>query len=123
MPLKSLSFGYGLHSRIEPLNIYFASTPNAISTQANKDLKLSKAHHFVLAYDWNISEILHLKIEPYFQYLFDVPIVANTTTSPSGGGVNVASNGEVTADGDQENNANNAAAGDSTDALYMTRNF
>ncbi|MBA6316806.1 TonB-dependent receptor [Cellulophaga baltica] len=74
-----LSFGYGLHSRIEPLNIYFATTAN--NTQANKDLKLSKAHHFVLAYDWNISEKLHLKIEPYFQYLFDIPIVANTTTS------------------------------------------
>jgi hypothetical protein len=76
---NKLSFGYGLHSRIEPLNIYFATTAN--NTQANKDLKLSKAHHFVLAYDWNISEKLHLKIEPYFQYLFDIPIVANTTTS------------------------------------------
>ncbi|WP_024479782.1 TonB-dependent receptor [Cellulophaga baltica] len=74
-----LSFGYGLHSRIEPLNISLATTAN--NTQANKDLKLSKAHHFVLAYDWNISEKLHLKIEPYFQYLFDIPIVANTTTS------------------------------------------
>lgn len=78
---NNLSFGYGLHSRIEPLNIYFANTINTTSTQANKDLDFSKAHHFVLAYDWNITEKLHLKIEPYFQYLFDIPVVANSTTS------------------------------------------
>ena len=78
---NTLSFGYGLHSRIEPLNIYFATTANTNNNQANKDLKLSKAHHFVLAYDWNISKKLHFRLEPYFQYLFDIPIVANTTTS------------------------------------------
>ncbi|MBW1298434.1 TonB-dependent receptor [Aquimarina litoralis] len=78
---NAVSFGYGLHSRIEPLNIYFARTIDINNVQANRELKLSKAHHFVLAYDWNISKNLHLKVEPYFQYLFDIPIVTNTTTS------------------------------------------
>ena len=78
---NTVSLGYGLHSRIEPLNIYFANTSNSTSIQANKDLDFSKAHHFVLAYDWNISKKTHLKVEPYFQYLFDIPIVENTTTS------------------------------------------
>ncbi|RUT78990.1 TonB-dependent receptor [Ancylomarina longa] len=78
---KKISFGYGLHSRIEALNIYFANTTNAASARANKDLDFSKAHHFVLAYDWNITEKLHLKIEPYYQYLFDIPIVKNSTSS------------------------------------------
>ena len=78
---NKVSFGYGLHSRIEPLNIYFANTINSISPQANKDLDFSKAHHFVVAYDWNITEKLHLKIEPYFQYLYNIPIIENSTTS------------------------------------------
>ena len=46
-----------------------------------KDLDFSKAHHFVFAYDWNITEKLHLKIEPYFQYLFNIPIIENSTES------------------------------------------
>lgn len=78
---NTFSFGYGLHSRIEPLNIYLANTNNSISNQANKDLDFSKAHHFILAYDWNITEKTHLKIEPYFQCLFDIPVVENTTSS------------------------------------------
>jgi len=76
-----LSFGYGLHSRIEPLNIYFATTPNISSTQANKELDFSKAHHFVVAYDVNITEKLHLKVEPYFQQLFNIPIIEDSTSS------------------------------------------
>jgi len=78
---NKISFGYGLHSRIEPLNIYFANTTNSISALANKDLDFSKAHHFVVAYDWNITAKLHLKIEPYFQYLYSVPVIENSTSS------------------------------------------
>jgi hypothetical protein len=75
------SFGYGLHSRIEPLNIYIANTINSTSNQANYDLDFSKAHHFVMGYDWNISEKVHLKIEPYFQYLFNIPVIENSNES------------------------------------------
>ena len=78
---SKMSFGYGLHSRIEPLNIYFANTVNSTVPKANKDLDFSKSHHFVLAYDWNISEKLHLKIEPYYQYLYNIPVVENSTNS------------------------------------------
>ncbi|AUC77133.1 TonB-dependent receptor [Olleya sp. Bg11-27] len=79
--LNELSFGYGLHSRIEPLPIYFANTINTTSPQANKKLEFSKAHHFILAYDWTITEKTHFKIEPYFQYLFNIPVIANSTNS------------------------------------------
>lgn len=78
---NEISFGYGLHSRMEPLNIYLANTGNSRSNQANRNLDFSKAHHFVMAYDWNINEKLHLKIEPYFQYLFNIPVIENSTES------------------------------------------
>lgn len=78
---NKLSFGYGLHSRIEPLNIYFANTIMATTPQANKDLDFSKANHLVLSYDWNITEKLHLKLEPYYQYLYNIPVVRNSTNS------------------------------------------
>ncbi len=78
---SKLSFAYGLHSRLEPLNIYFANIANDSFNQTNKDLDFSKAHHFVLAYDLDIAEKVHLKIEPYFQHLYNIPIVANSTSS------------------------------------------
>ncbi len=78
---SKISFGYGLHSRMENLNVYFANTLNKENPQANKNLGLSKSHHLVLAFDHNISDKLHLKIEPYFQYLFNIPIVQDSTLS------------------------------------------
>jgi hypothetical protein len=76
-----LSWGYGLHSRIEALNVYLAKTVNSANIQANRDLDFTKAHHFILAYDWNLTDKIHLKVEPYYQLLFDVPIIENSTTS------------------------------------------
>lgn len=78
---SQLSFGYGLHSRLEPLQIYFAYTHPSSKIQANRDLDFTKAHHFVLAYDWDITDRLHLKVEPYYQALFDVPIIEGGNSS------------------------------------------
>ena len=77
---SKLSLGYGLHSRIEQLHTYFIKSQDTDSSP-NKDLGFSKAHHFVVGYDWNINENVNLKIEPYLQYLYNIPIVENTTTS------------------------------------------
>ncbi len=78
---QSFSLSYGLHSRRERLDYYFIEVPAKSNNLVNKDLDLSKAHHLVLSYDWSISPTMHLKIEPYFQSLFDVPVEANTSFS------------------------------------------
>ena len=78
----AFSFGYGKHSQMEELKIYLVK--QEISGQdhyPNKNLELSKAHHFVLAYDWLINSNLRLKIEPYFQYLYNVPGIADSSYS------------------------------------------
>ncbi|MBL7930304.1 MAG: TonB-dependent receptor [Bacteroidia bacterium] len=73
---NSLTAGYGLHSQIQPIGIYFSRLPqhDGSYTTPNKDLKLSKAHHVVLGYDHVINEFSHIKTEVYYQYLFNVPI-------------------------------------------------
>jgi hypothetical protein len=79
---QSISIAYGKHSRLEPLTLYFAYVnENNIISQPNKDLKLGKSHHFVFAYDISISQNLRMKIEPYFQYLVDVPVIADSSFS------------------------------------------
>lgn len=80
-PKQSLSLAYGLHSRRERLDYYFIEVPPKSGNFMNKDLNLSKAHHFMLSYDWSISPTLHLRVEPYFQHLFDIPVEANSSFS------------------------------------------
>jgi len=78
--LQQIGFAYGLHSRLERINTYF--TKDALTGEFNnKDLDFTKSHHFILSYNINLSENMILKVEPYYQYLFDVPIVANTSYS------------------------------------------
>lgn len=79
-PKQSLSLSYGFNSRRERLDFYYA-IDTTTNLPGNKNLDMAKSHLVNLAYDWNISDILHLKIEPYFQYLFDVPVESNTSFS------------------------------------------
>ncbi len=79
-----LSLGYGNHSQTEPLFVYFVTEENSTTgaTQyPNKNLGRMRAHHFVLGYDWSITKNLRLKIEPYYQFLYDVPVVDGTAYS------------------------------------------
>lgn len=36
---------------------------------------------FGLTYDWNINSYMHLKVEPYYQYLFRIPVEENSSFS------------------------------------------
>jgi hypothetical protein len=70
----SFAVAYGMHSRHEKLDYYFVTTPATSNKLVNKDLNFARAQHLVAAYDWHISSNLHLKVEPYYQYLYDVPV-------------------------------------------------
>jgi len=79
---QSISLAYGKHSRMDPLSLYFTEiTEDGNIIQPNKNLDFSKAHHFVFAYDRNLNECMRLKIEPYLQLLYDIPVVKNTSYS------------------------------------------
>jgi hypothetical protein len=67
----SLNLGYGLHSRVLPIGIYFVKTDGQ---QPNLELGLMRAHHLVLAYDQLIGKSLRLRMEAYYQYLFNIPV-------------------------------------------------
>ncbi|MEN8156550.1 MAG: TonB-dependent receptor [Bacteroidota bacterium] len=79
---QSISLAYGKHSRLEPQSLYFARVMEGNEvTYPNKGLSLSKAHHFVLAYDINLNSNIRLKVEPYFQYLYDIPVSPDSSYS------------------------------------------
>jgi len=74
-----LSVAYGKHSRLEPLHYYFIQDDRGASV--NQDLELSKAHHYVLSLQWNPSKAYMVKIEPYYQRLYDIPFDDRTGRS------------------------------------------
>ena len=78
-----LNFGAGLHSKIEPISIYLAERElsDGSIVRPNEDLKITKAAHVVLGYNWNFTRDFRLKTEVYYQYLYDVPVDPNDTTN------------------------------------------
>lgn len=78
---QTISWGYGLHSRLEKLNYYFSTNPLTGSNDLNKNLDFSKAHHFVAGYGISLGKNMQLKAEVYYQQLFNVPVIADSSFS------------------------------------------
>jgi hypothetical protein len=75
----SAGLSYGLHSRLEMLHYYFIRS--ASGERINKNLDFTRAHHLVATYDWAMDGRYHLRIEPYVQQLFRVPVAAGSSFS------------------------------------------
>lgn len=71
---QSVALAYGLHSKIESLPIYFVKEGQ---NQPNKELKLMNSNHFVLSFNSMLTENIKLSVEPYYQYLTNVPVAPN----------------------------------------------
>lgn len=77
---SAFAVAYGLYSRMEKMDVYFVKTKGTTES-ANKKLGFTKSHHLMLTYDYKISDDMHLKIEPYVQFLYDVPVMADSSYS------------------------------------------
>ncbi|PSR04873.1 MAG: hypothetical protein BRD50_02640 [Bacteroidetes bacterium SW_11_45_7] len=73
---QSLSFGFGMHSQIQPTYIYFQRQYGANGSYRlpNEDLGFTRSNHYVLGYDLSLGRNLRLKAETYFQKLYDLPV-------------------------------------------------
>lgn len=80
---NSLHSGYGMHSTTESIHNYYAKIPQSDGSysEPNRNLGLLKAHHFILGYEKRFSENLIGKIEAYYQYLYNLPVENNDTSS------------------------------------------
>ncbi|MBS1554633.1 MAG: TonB-dependent receptor [Bacteroidetes bacterium] len=81
---KSLSLGYGLHHQTPAVYTSYAQTKTPTGViYSNKDLDFIASNHYVLTYDWNLSETLRLKAEAYYQELSNVPVERNASSFSS----------------------------------------
>jgi hypothetical protein len=85
LPRQTLSFGYGLHSQMQVLPIYLNATKNQGNLyNTNKNLSFNKSHQFVVGYNCMLTSNTAIKVETYYQNLFDIPVnQGNTLTSYS----------------------------------------
>jgi hypothetical protein len=78
IPTHHLNVGYGLHSQSQPREVYFmrtlVDTARRVYQSTNKDLGFSKSHHFVLGYDHSFNNNYRIKVEGYYQHLYDIPV-------------------------------------------------
>ena len=73
---SSLNIGYGLHSQVQPLPVFYLLSldSNGQYRPLNEDLDFTKSHHFVLGWEYKPKEQWRAKIETYYQALFNIPV-------------------------------------------------
>ena len=115
---SSFSLGYGLHSQMQPINVYFLQTQNADGSYSynNKNLDFTKSQHFVLGYDFQPSKDWRLKTEVYYQAISNVPV---NTFSSSYSMLNTGSSFKT----DLEDNLTNAGTGKNCGAELTIEKF
>lgn len=79
---QKLSLGVGLHSQTQSNYLYYYGKSLADGTidLYNKDMGLTKSAHVVLGYDTKVGKQLRLKVETYYQHLFDIPVEEQALT-------------------------------------------
>ena len=75
---STLSLAYALNSRKESTDTYFVMMDGK---NPNEDLGLTRSHHISASFAQRLGENAMLKMEPYWQWLFDVPVEQGTTYS------------------------------------------
>ena len=77
-PSSTFSVAYAMNSRKETTDTYFVLMDGKYP---NEDLGLTRSHHISASFAQRLGENAMLKIEPYWQWLFDVPVEQGTTYS------------------------------------------
>ena len=88
-PSSTLSIAYALNSRKESTDTYFVIENGTMNIEhsadaqpmVNNNLGLTRSHHISASFAQRLGENAMLKIEPYWQWLFDVPVERGTTYS------------------------------------------
>ena len=79
---QTISFAFGQHSQLQPGPIYFQTFDEESRTYSsgNRQLGFTKAKHYVVGYEKRFLPDWRIKLEGYYQSLYDVPV----ETTPSG---------------------------------------
>jgi hypothetical protein len=73
---SNLNAGFGMHSQMQPSDLYFYQYPDSTGQMqlTNKDLDFTRSKHFVIGYELLPFKDWRIKTEVYYQQLSNVPI-------------------------------------------------
>ena len=82
-PHQRFNFGFGIHSRMESLPTYLSAVTDhhGNSYQPNLGLGFPKSRHYVIGYENRLSPNLLLKLETYYQDLYEIPVENDPNSS------------------------------------------
>ncbi|MBN2520678.1 MAG: TonB-dependent receptor, partial [Bacteroidales bacterium] len=80
---QSLTFGFGIHSQLQSMALYLVdvSMEDGTKIPVNENLDLNKAAHYVLTYNNLLLKELRLKVDLYYQNLYQIPIPKDTVNN------------------------------------------
>ena len=76
---STINFGTGIHSQNQSAYVYFYDYRKKLDTSKltsprNLKMGLTKSAHFVLGWDYSLGNASRIKLETYYQYLWNIPI-------------------------------------------------
>jgi hypothetical protein len=82
MNKSRLALSAGMHSKPEHISTYLFQNASLGQTTyyPNKNLDLLRAMHTVLAYDQQLTPKSRMKIELYYQYLYNIPVESDSSS-------------------------------------------
>jgi hypothetical protein len=84
-PVQAITAGFGIHGKMESLTNYYSivQMPDGTYGMPNKELGFSKARHYVVSYENKLSQHLFLKLEGYYQLLYNIGVENDVNSSYS----------------------------------------
>ena len=79
---QSLSLGAGMHSMTQPMYTYLYHQNDPITGEKvyhNKNMDFSRSIHSAIGYEKAFKKSLNLKIEGYYQYLYNIPVTMDSS--------------------------------------------
>lgn len=75
-PVQKVSFAFGQHSQVVPFPVLFLKEPTANGNfiPTNENLEFMRSNHYIVGYDRTLAENWRLKLEAYYQDLFNIPV-------------------------------------------------
>ncbi|MEO5642258.1 MAG: TonB-dependent receptor, partial [Bacteroidia bacterium] len=73
---QSLNLGIGFHSQTLPAYIYYTHLPDSSAPYVlhNKEVDFIRSIHGISGYEVLAGKNMHIKVEAYYQYLYNVPV-------------------------------------------------
>jgi hypothetical protein len=78
-PQHRINFGTGIHAQTQSPYLYYFTLPGNNKPHL-LDMALTKSAHYIVGWDWNTGKASRIKMEAYYQNLWDIPVESRASS-------------------------------------------